>query len=161
MPLTIDTSSSLPSSQLATNPCDIVVTSISTSSLLSKALGVYWPIQTYKLLQHLENSITVCEMDEQSILILDENDNLQYDDVYNDPNWIKAMQSKYDSITWNETWELMPLLLGKQTITTCWVFKLKPSSHDLPPWHKAWLVAHGCHQKQEVDCYETFVHVVN
>jgi len=38
--LAIDTSNSLPSSQLATNPCDIVVTSISTSSLLSKPLGV-------------------------------------------------------------------------------------------------------------------------
>jgi hypothetical protein len=40
VPLARDTSSSLPSSQLATNACDIVVTNISTSSLLSKPLGV-------------------------------------------------------------------------------------------------------------------------
>jgi hypothetical protein len=52
-------------------------------------------------------------MDEQSILILDENEDLQYDDVYNNPNWIKAMQYEYDSIIQNETWELIPLPLGK------------------------------------------------
>lgn len=108
----------------------------------------------------MENYVAICEIDEQSILIPNESDDFQYDDVYNDPNWIKAMQSKYDSIIRNETWELMPLPLGKWAITTHWVFKLKPSSHDLPPRHKAWLVAHKCHQKQEVDYYETFVHVV-
>ncbi len=99
-------------------------------------------------------------MDEQSILILDENEDLQYDDVYNNPNWIKAMQYEYDSIIQNETWELIPLPLGKWAITTHWVFKLKPSSHDLPPRHKAWLITCGCHQKQEVDYYETFASVV-
>ncbi len=38
--LATDTSNFFPSSQLATNQCDIIVTSISTSSLLSKSLGV-------------------------------------------------------------------------------------------------------------------------
>jgi hypothetical protein len=61
----------------------------------------------------LENYVAICEIDEQSILIPNESDDFQYDDVYNDPNWIKAMQSKYDSIIRNETWELMPLPLGK------------------------------------------------
>ncbi|MCO5587385.1 hypothetical protein L7F22_041334 [Adiantum nelumboides] len=67
------------------------------------------------------------------------------------------MQSKYNSIIANETWELTKLLEGRQTLPCKWVYKKKQTADDPEPKYKARL---GFKQKKEVDFDEIFSLVV-
>ena len=53
------------------------------------------------------------------------------------------MQSKYDSIVGNDTWDLVELLEGKKPLPCKWVYKKKFTSNDPMPKYKARLVAKG------------------
>jgi hypothetical protein len=39
--------------------------------------------------------------------------------------WQIEMESKMESIRKNQTWELVQLLIGKRSITSKWVYKIK------------------------------------
>jgi hypothetical protein len=47
----------------------------------------------------------------------------------------------------NETWRLVDLLEGKQTMKCKWVFKIKPKTNGTIDQYKVKLVAKGCFQK--------------
>ncbi|MCO5577948.1 hypothetical protein L7F22_031785 [Adiantum nelumboides] len=74
--------------------------------------------------------------------------------------WEQAMQSEYNSIIANETWELTELPQGKQTLPCKWVYKKKYTTEDLELKYKARLVAKGFKQKKGVDFDEIFSPVV-
>ncbi|MCO5583739.1 hypothetical protein L7F22_037653 [Adiantum nelumboides] len=74
--------------------------------------------------------------------------------------WEQAMQSEYNSIIANETWELTELPQSKQALPCKWVYKKKYTIEDLEPKYKARLVAKGFKQKKGVDFDEIFSPVV-
>ncbi|MCO5601199.1 hypothetical protein L7F22_055318 [Adiantum nelumboides] len=70
------------------------------------------------------------------------------------------MQSKYDLIVGNETWDLVELPEGKQALPCKWVYKKKFTLDDPNPRYKARLVAKGFKQQHGVNCDEIFSPIV-
>ena len=85
------------------------------------------------------------------------NEAMQMDDSV---KWEQAMQSEYDSIVGNDTWDLIDLPDGKQALPCKWVYKKKFTSDDPEPKYKARLVAKGFKQQHGVDFDEIFSPVV-
>ncbi|MCO5610110.1 hypothetical protein L7F22_064345 [Adiantum nelumboides] len=74
--------------------------------------------------------------------------------------WEQAMQSEYNSIIANKTWELTELPQGKQALPCKWVYKKKYTIEDPEPKYKARLVAKDFKQKKRVDFDEIFSPIV-
>ena len=74
--------------------------------------------------------------------------------------WEQAMQSEYNSIVANETWDLVELPKGKNALPCKWVYKKKYTAEDPEPKYKARLVAKGFKQQKGVDFDEIFSPVV-
>ena len=53
------------------------------------------------------------------------------------------MQTEYDSLIENETWEITPLPENRQVITSRWCFKLKKDRDSRVLKYKARWIAHG------------------
>lgn len=76
------------------------------------------------------------------------------------PQWRSAMQSGFDSIIRNETWDLIDLPPGHKSITAKWVSKIKKGHEGTPPIYKDRLVARGIEEQEGIDYKETFVLVI-
>ncbi|MCO5546578.1 hypothetical protein L7F22_000007 [Adiantum nelumboides] len=74
--------------------------------------------------------------------------------------WEQAMQSEYNSIVANETWDLVELPKGKNALPCKWVYKKKYTTEDPTPRYKARLVVKGFKQQKGVDFNEIFSLVV-
>ncbi|MCO5561943.1 hypothetical protein L7F22_015569 [Adiantum nelumboides] len=71
--------------------------------------------------------------------------------------WEQAMQSEYNLIVANETWDFVELPSGKNALPCKWVYKKKYTSEDLEPnKYKARLVAKGFKQQKGVNFDEIF-----
>ncbi len=70
------------------------------------------------------------------------------------------MQTEYDSLIENDTWEITPLPENQQVITGRWCFKLKKDRDGQVLKYKAIWVAHGFKQQEGIDFAETFAVVV-
>lgn len=75
-------------------------------------------------------------------------------------HWIKAIQSEYDSLIGNETWDLTELPSERKVLTGRWVFKIKYGLNGEIRKYKARWVVHGHKQKYGVDYNETWAGVV-
>ena len=64
--------------------------------------------------------------------------------------WPQAMKSEMDSIHQNQTWELVELPLGRESLLCKWVFRYKYVSNSNTPKYKVWLVAKGFKQEHRV-----------
>ena len=74
--------------------------------------------------------------------------------------WKTAIDSEYESLIENKTWELVELPSERKAIGCKWVFKVKHASNGEVERFKARLVAKGYAQKYGVDFEETFLPVV-
>ena len=76
-------------------------------------------------------------------------------------HWIGAMQEEMDSLSKNQTWDLVELPIGKKAVGCKWVFAKKDgiSSEDKVRY-KARLVAKGFAQREGIDYNEVFSPVV-
>ena len=75
-------------------------------------------------------------------------------------HWIKAIQSEYDSLIENETWDLTELPSDRKVLTGQWVFRIKYGLNGEIRKYKARWVVHGHKQKYGVDYNETWAGVV-
>jgi len=83
-----------------------------------------------------------------------------YKQAMNTPEWLQAMQAKYNALMDNKTWSLVTLPSGRHSIGCKWVFRIKQNPDDSINKYKARLVAKGFHQKHGFDYTETFSPVV-
>jgi hypothetical protein len=81
-------------------------------------------------------------------------------DALNNPGWRKALQSKYDALIQNKTWELVPLPSNCKALSARWVLWLKPDMHATYTRLKVFLVAKGYEQKYGIDYDENFAPVL-
>jgi hypothetical protein len=77
-----------------------------------------------------------------------------------DPNWKSAMQSEFDALSRNKTWDLVPHPCDANLIRCMWIFKHKKNSDGSFERYKARLVGDGRSQVAGVDCDKTFSPVV-
>jgi hypothetical protein len=69
------------------------------------------------------------------------------------------MQEEYDSIMWNNVWEVVPRPEGKSVVTSRWLYKIKYVADGSIEKHKARFVAIGFSQVEAIDYDETFAPV--
>ena len=70
--------------------------------------------------------------------------------------WKKAMKTEMSSLKDNDVWELVELPLGRKTVGSKWVFKMKTGADGNVERYKARLVAQGYTQKYKDNYDETF-----
>jgi transposase InsO family protein len=74
--------------------------------------------------------------------------------------WREAMNSEFDALLRNGTWQLVPHTSHMNVVGCKWVFKLKRKADGSIERYKARLVAKGYHQQHGVDFEDTFSPVV-
>jgi hypothetical protein len=59
------------------------------------------------------------------------------------PHWREAMETEFDALVSNGTWNLVPPRSGIDIIDSKWVFKVERYANGNIGWYKARLVAKG------------------
>jgi len=72
------------------------------------------------------------------------------------PEWETAMIVDYDSLMKNKTWTLVPHPPGKNLVGCKWIYKTKFTTEGQIEKYKAWLVAKGFSQQEDIDYNEFF-----
>jgi len=76
-----------------------------------------------------------------------------------DLRWKRAMMEKLHALQKNQTWELVPLPVGKRAVGCKWVFTMKQTPEGKVDRYKARLVAKCYSQTYGIDYDETFAPV--
>ena len=74
--------------------------------------------------------------------------------------WETAMETEMTCLRENHVWDLVKLPVGKKTVGSKWVYKVKTGVDGSVERHKARLVAQSFTQQYGTDCDETFCPVV-
>ena len=74
--------------------------------------------------------------------------------------WKQTAESEYQSLMDNDSWDLVELPEGRETIGSKWVFKVKHDSCGQVERFKGRVVAKGYSQKHGIDFEETFAPVL-
>jgi len=91
-------------------------------------------------------------------------DPLTYEEAMNRPDkdlWKKAIEEEFDSINKNNVWTIVDKPLGKNIVSTKWIFKIKKNPEGDIQRYKARLVARGFLQRYGVDYLETYAPVAS
>ena len=101
---------------------------------------------------HITNNLTADNIDEPS------NVHEAITGEYSS-EWKNAMESEYNSLLENNTWDLVPPPENKNVIGSKWVYKVKRNADGSIERFKARLVAQGYSQSQGIDYEEVFAPV--
>lgn len=85
---------------------------------------------------------------------------LSFQEAQYDLRWISAMQSEFNSILKNNSWDLVPLPPRVCPISARWIYKVKLGINGGPARHKARIVACGFEQQHGVNFQETFASTI-
>eukprot|EP00253_Pinus_taeda_P035327 PITA_35327 len=69
------------------------------------------------------------------------------------------MVEEYDSIVWNNVWDVVPRPENKLVVSSCWLYKVKHAADSSVKKHKARFVSHGFSQAEGINYVETFAPV--
>jgi hypothetical protein len=72
--------------------------------------------------------------------------------------WKTAMQLEFDSLTSNQTWDLV--LAGRRVVNNMWIYRAKTDANGAVSRYKARFVAKGCSQREGINYTETFSPVI-
>ncbi len=104
--------------------------------------------------------IATKEMEHATIAFLEEPQNIEEALTYeNSREWECTMQEEYNSLVANNTWTLVPFLIGRKHVSCKWVFKIKQDANGDVEHYKARLLVRGFTQTFKVDYNETFAPV--
>jgi len=74
--------------------------------------------------------------------------------------WHGAMKYKIQAPGSNDTWSLVSFHHLMNVIGNRWVYKIKCCANGIIEHYKAWLVARGFNQQEDIDYSKTFSHVI-
>ena len=100
---------------------------------------------------------TVSDSFSQDFIV--ESDPLSYEEALSSPQskeWQDAINSEFQSLLKNDTWELTILPPQRTTVGCKWIFKTKYGPNNTIIKRKARLVAQGFSQQPGIDYHETF-----
>ena len=92
-------------------------------------------------------------------MLLDHDEPTNYEEAMMSPDsmkWLVAIKSEMRSIYENKVWTLIDLLNDQQAMLNKWIFKRKTDIDSSVTIYKAWIVAKGFWQVQDVDYDEIF-----
>eukprot|EP00253_Pinus_taeda_P027706 PITA_27706 len=75
------------------------------------------------------------------------------------PSWESTIEEEYNSLLENQTWDLVPLPLGRKIVRCKWVYRTKSAADMQITRQKARLVAKGFQQVHGIDYNETLAPV--
>nr|GEW26570.1 ribonuclease H-like domain-containing protein [Tanacetum cinerariifolium] len=78
----------------------------------------------------------------------------------NDENWINALNLEMEALHRNGTWVLAALLIGRMTIGSKWIYRIKYKASGEIDIYKARLVAQEFSKREGLDYEETFSPIV-
>lgn len=76
------------------------------------------------------------------------------------PGWRAMIQSEYDSLIKNKTWELTKLPSNRHALSSRWVLRVKLGLHPTHDQLKACLIAKGYEQQVDLDYTKKFAPIV-
>jgi hypothetical protein len=100
-------------------------------------------------------------MPPRHIFLVQSSDPHSYGEVVGNPFWESIMQEEYNSLLENETWDLVPLPLGRKLVRCRWVYRTKSAANGHVSRYKAMLVSKGFQQVHSIENDETFAPVEN
>jgi hypothetical protein len=83
-----------------------------------------------------------------------------YTSASKSPHWRRAMNTEFDALLKNHTWQLVPSSPSQNIIGCKWVFRIKRHADGSIERFKARLVAKGFHQQPGIDYGETYSPVI-
>lgn len=117
------------------------------------------PLRFRKLGDLIDSTEEVQDFEYSGVCLLAADEPNGVDEALENDCWVKAMNSKLQSIQENNTWQLCDLPKGHKAIGLKWVYKVKRDPDDNIIKYKARLVAKGYTQRQGVDYGEVFAAV--
>eukprot|EP00253_Pinus_taeda_P006869 PITA_06869 len=82
-----------------------------------------------------------------------------FQEAVQQPIWVDAMVEEYDSIVWNNVWDVVPRPENKSVVSSCWLYKVKKVADGSVEEHKARFVSRGFSQVEGIDYDDTFASV--
>ena len=79
-----------------------------------------------------------------------------YEEATSHPVWRDVMMEEYQSIIWNDVWDIVSRPEGKFVLTSKWIYKIKHIVDGSFERHKTRFVARGFSQVEGIDYEETF-----
>jgi hypothetical protein len=147
-PTMTSSSTSIDSPNTSPSPTPPAPPAPPTRTMATRSMrGIHKPRKLFNL------SVTI---DDPTISPLPKNPKL----ALSDPNWKSAMQSEFNALIRNNTWDLVPRPCDVNIIRCMWIFRHKKKSNGVFERYKARLVGDGRSQIAGVDCDETFSPVV-
>ena len=66
-----------------------------------------------------------------------------FEEAVQQPVWVDAMVEEYESIIWNNVWDVVLRPQGKSVVNSRWLYKVKQAAGGSVEKHKARFVARG------------------
>ena len=66
-----------------------------------------------------------------------------FEEVVQQPLWVDAMVEEYDSIVWNNVWDVVSRPENKSVVSSRWLYKVKQATDGIVEKYKARFVSHG------------------